>query len=328
MPDLSRRALLAATTLPAASAGFAQAQDRRPLRLLVGFPPGSGLDLMTRLIAERLPSRLGGRPVVVENRAGGGGRIAAEALAHMPGDGSAVMMAPIVVPVFFPFLYARLPFDPQKDIAPIAMVTSFTFALAVGADHPARTLEEFVAWARAEGDRASYGSLSAGTPAHFFGAMFNRAAGTQMVHVPYRGSGPLVTALLGGELPCGFTTTASMVPHLEAGTLRAIAVTGATRSPLLPNVPSFSESGLDLGEMGKAELWYGLFAPGTTPPATISATAEAILSIIAEPEVAQRLVAMDLAPRPMGPVAFSATIAEDVARWGPIIRSTGFRLED
>lgn len=320
---VSRRALLAAA-LPTA----AQAQDRRPLRMLIGFPPGSGLDLMARLVAERLPGKLGGRPVVVENRAGGGGRIAAEALARMPGDGSAIMMAPIVVPVFFPFLYANLPFDPLKDIAPVAMVTSFTFALAVRADHPARNLEEFVAWAKEQGDRASYGSLSAGTPAHFLGVMFNRAAGTQMVHVPYRGSGPLVVALLGGELPCGFTTTASMVPHLQSGALRAIAVTGAHRSPLLPEVPSFAESGLDLAEMGRAEMWYGLFAPGSTPAETVNATAEAVLSIVADPEVAQRLVALDLAPRPLGPVAFSAAIAEDVARWGPIIRSTGFRLED
>lgn len=324
MTVLPRRALLAATALPLA----AQAQDRRPLRMLVGFPAGSGLDLMSRLIAERLPSRLGGRPVVVENRGGGGGRIAAEALARLPGDGTAVMMAPIVVPVFFPFLYAHLPFDPLKDIAPVAMATSFTFALAVRADHPAKTLPEFVAWAREQGDRASYGSLSAGTPAHFLGVMFNRAAGTRMEHVPYRGSGPLVVALLSGELPCGFTTTASMVPHLQSGALRAIAVTGATRSPLLPDVPSFAESGLDLAEMGKAEMWYGLFAPGTTPAETVNATAQAVLSIVAEPDVAQRLVAMDLAPRPLGPVAFSAAIAEDVARWGPIIRSTGFRLED
>lgn len=321
---VSRRALLAASALPIA----ARAQDRRPLRMLIGFPPGSGLDLMARLVAERLPAKLGGRPVVVENRAGGGGRIAAEALARLPGDSTAVMMAPIVVPVFFPFLYAHLPFDPLKDIAPVAMVTSFTFALAVRADHPAKSLPEFVAWAREQGDRASYGSLSAGTPAHFLGVMFNRAAGTQMQHVPYRGSGPLVVALLGGELPCGFTTTASMVPHLQSGALRAIAVTGATRSPLLPDVPSFAESGLDLAEMGKAEMWYGLFAPGPTPAETVNATAEAVLSIVAEPDVAQRLVAMDLAPRPLGPVAFSAAIAEDVARWGPIIRSTGFRLED
>jgi len=321
---VSRRALLAASAWPVAAA---QAQDRRPLRLLVGFPPGSGIDLMTRLIAERLPGKLDGRPVIVENRPGGGSRVAAEALARAPGDGGTLMMAPIVVPAFFPFLYTHLPFDPQKDLAPVAMVTSFTFALAVRADHPAHTLEEFVAWAKAQGDRASYGSLSAGTPAHFLGVLFNRAAGTQMVHVPYRGSGPMVLALLGGEIPCGFTTTASMVPGLTDSSLRAIAVTGATRSPLLPDVPSFAESGLDLAEMGQAEMWYGLFAPGTTPAETVNATSAAVLSIVAEPEVARRLVAMDLAPRPMGPAAFSAAIAGDVARWGPIIRSTGFQLE-
>lgn len=315
--------MLAASILPVA----AQAQAPRPTRILVGFPPGSGLDLMTRLIAERLPPRLN-RPVIVENRAGGGSRVAAEALARATPDGSVLMMAPIVVPVFFPFLYARLPFDPVRDIAPVAMVTSFNFALAIRADHPARNLAEFIEWARAQGDRASYGSLSAGTPAHFLGVLFNRATGTRMEHVPYRGSGPMVLALLGGELPCGFTTTASLVPHLQDGSLRALAVTGATRSPLLPDVPRFAETGLDLGEMGRAEMWYGLFAPGTTPAPVIEGIAEATLATVAEPETTTRLRALDVPPRPLGPAAFAAVIQEDLARWGPIIRSTGFRLED
>ncbi|MBS7791062.1 tripartite tricarboxylate transporter substrate binding protein [Roseococcus sp. SDR] len=320
---IARRLLLAGATLPA----VAHAQAPRPTRILVGFPPGSGLDLMTRLIAERLPARLN-RPVLVENRPGGGSRIAAEALARAPGDGSTLMMAPIVVPVFFPFLYARLPFDPVRDIAPVAMVTSFNFALAVRADHPARNLAEFVAWARAQGDRVSYGSLSAGTPAHFLGVLFNRATGTRMEHVPYRGSGPMVLALLAGEIPCGFTTTASLVPHLQDGSLRALAVTGANRSPLLPDVPRFAETGLDLGEMGEAEMWYGLFAPGSTPSTVIEPIGAATLAVVAEPETTARLRALDVPPRPLGPAAFAAAIQADLARWGPIIRATGFRLED
>src|SRR4051812_22524476 len=167
---MHRRAILASVL-----ASPALAQDSRPARILVGFPAGSGLDLMARLVAERLAPRLE-RPVVVENRPGGGSRVAAEALARAPGDGSFLMMAPIVVPVFFPFLYPSLAFDPLRDLAPVAMATSFTFALTVRGDHPARTLPEFVAWAKAQGDRTSYGSLSAGTPAHFLGVLFNKAA--------------------------------------------------------------------------------------------------------------------------------------------------------
>ncbi len=282
---------------------------------------------MARLVAERLAPRLGAA-VAVENRAGGGGRIAAEALAHAPGDGTMLMMAPIVVPVFFPVLSASLPFDPVADVAPVAMATSFTFALTVRGDHPARDLAGFIAWARQQGDRASYGSLSAGTPAHFLGVLFNQATGTTMVHVPYRGSSPLAIALLGGEVPCGFTTTASIVPQLADGSLRALAVSGATRSPLLPAVPSFAEFGLDLAEMGRAEMWYGLFAPGRTPPAEVARVATATLAVLAEGDVVQKLNALDLAPRPLGPAAFRAAIQADIARWGPVIRSTGFKLED
>lgn len=305
----------------------ALAQEARPIRMLVGFPPGSGLDLMARLVAESLSPRLQ-RPVLVENRAGGGGRIAAEAVARAPADGTMLMMAPIVVPVFFPFLYKALPFDPLADLAPVAMVTSFTFALAVKGDHPARTLAEFIAWAKQQGERATYGSLSAGTPAHFLGVLFNRATGTRLTHVPYRGSSPLGIALLAGEVSSGFTTTASIAPQLGDGSLRALAVSGATRSPLLPQVPSFAEFGLDLAEMGRAEMWYGLFARGRTAAPEVARVAEATLAVLAEPTVSQRLHGLDLAPRPLGPAAFGEAIRADIARWGPVIRSTGFSLED
>lgn len=310
-----------------AASGPLRAQEARPTRLLVGFPPGAGLDLLARLLAERLGPRLG-RPMVVENRSGGGSRVAAEALARAPGDGTWLMAAPIVVPVFFPFLYDRLPFDPVRDLAPVAMLTSFTFALAVRADHPARDLAGFIEWAKAAGDRATYGSLSAGTPAHFLGVLFNGATGTRMEHVPYRGSATLSVALLTGEVSCGFTTTASIVGQLADGSLRALAVSGASRSPLLPEVPSFAEGGLGLSAMGEAGLWYGLFAPGRTPTAEVERVAAATLAVLAEPEVAARLRAMDLAPRPQPPAEFAATIAADLARWGPVIRATGFRLED
>ena len=159
-----------------------------------------------------------------------------------------------MVPVFLPFLYPRLGFDPLRDLAPVAMLTSFNFALAVRADHPARDLPGFIAWIRAQGDRASCGSLSANTPARFLGVLFNRSTGKRIEHVPYRGAAPMVLALLRGEIPAGFTTTASLMPQLQDGSVRALAVTGGSRSPLLPQVPRFAEIGLDLGEMSAAEM--------------------------------------------------------------------------
>lgn len=323
---LLRRTLLAAAcAVPALRR--AAAQTPRPVRLLVGFPPGASLDLLARLVAEPMAQRLG-RPVVVENRGGGGGRVAAEALARAPGDGEWLMAAPIVVPVFFPFLYDRLPFDPATDIAPVAMLTGFSFALAVRRDHPARTLSEFIAWARPRGEVVTYGSLSAGTPSHFLGLLFNRASGTAMRHVPYRGGAPLTTALLAGEVDAGFPTTAGIAGQLQDGSLRALAVSGATRSPLAPDVPSFAELGPELAEMGRAALWYGLFAPGRTPAPVIAAQAEAALAALALPAVAERLRQLDLPPQPEGPAAFAATIAADRARWAPLISASGFRLEE
>jgi tripartite-type tricarboxylate transporter receptor subunit TctC len=239
-----------------------------------------------------------------------------------------LMLAPITVPVFFPFLYTGLPFDPLADLAPVAMVTSYTMALTVRGDHPARDLDGFIAWARERGDRATYGSLSAGTPTHFIGLLFNRATGTRLVHVPYRGSAPVALALLSGEVDSAFTTTASIVPQLVDGSLRALAVSGAERSPVLPAVPSFGEAGMALAEMGRAALWYGMFAPGRTPAAEVARLAELTLAIIAEPAVAERLRALDLPPRPLDPAGFQAAITEDIGRWGPVIRATGFKLED
>jgi len=323
---LLRRSLLAAT-LAAPGLRRASAQAARPIRLLVGFPPGASLDLLARLIAEPMAQRLG-RPVIVENRGGGGGRVAAEALARAPGDGEWLMAAPIVVPVFFPFLYDRLPFDPAADIAPVAMLTGFSFALAVRRDHPARTLAEFIPWARPRGDAVTYGSLSAGTPSHFLGLLFNRATGTQMRHVPYRGGAPLTTALLAGEVDAGFSTTAGLAGQLQDGSLRALAVTGGTRSPLAPEVPSFAELGPELAEMGRAGLWYGLFAPGRTPAPVIAAQADAAMAALTVPSVAERLRQLDLPPQPEGPAPFAATIAADRERWAPLIRASGFRLED
>lgn len=305
----------------------AMAQDHRPLRLLVGFPPGGGLDVIARLLAERVQAGTG-RPLVVENRAGGGGRIAAEVLAQAPADGSVVMAAPIVVSAFFPFIYRTLTFDPLRDLAPVTMIGTFTFALVVRADHPARDLAGFVAWARERGDRANYGSLSAGTPAHFLGLMFNRAAGTALVHVPYRGSAPLQTALLAGEVECGFDTTTSVLAQLRSGALRALAVTGTQRSPALPDVPSFAEAGLGLSAMAEAALWYGIYAPGRTPPAMLATLSEAFRTALQDPALAGRLREIDITPRPMTPEAFGAVIAADAARWGPVIAASGFTVNE
>jgi tripartite-type tricarboxylate transporter receptor subunit TctC len=324
LPRFPRRAL------PALALGLlarpALAQDR-PLRLLVGFPPGGTLDVIARLLAEPLQRDLG-RAVIVENRPGGGGRIAAEALAREATDGSVAMLAPNVVTGFFPFLYARLPFDPMADLAPVTMLTDFKFGLAVRAEGAPPDLRGFVAAMKARADGGNYGSLSAGTPSHFLGVLLSREAGLRMQHVPYRGSAPLVAALLAGEVQAGFDNTASLIPLLRDNRLRCLAVTGAGRSPNLPDVPTFAEAGLALGEVERAEFWYGVFASGRTPPDAVAALAAATGRALREPALAARLQALDLVPRPMVPAAFAAAVRADNERWGPVIRATGFTLAD
>ncbi|MBP0493866.1 Bug family tripartite tricarboxylate transporter substrate binding protein [Pararoseomonas indoligenes] len=322
-----RSLLLALPALAAASApSLALAQEGRPARLLVGFPPGGSLDVIGRLLAARLNAT--GQPVMVENRAGAGGLVAAEALTTSPPDGSVLMAAPIVVSAFFPFVHKRLTFDPLKDLAPVTMLGLFNFALVVRADHPAKTLDEFVAWARVTGEPVNFGSISPGTPSHFLGVMFNRIAGTRMTHVPYRGSSPLQAALLAGEVHCAFDTTVSTIGQIRDGAMRALAVTGRTRSPTLPDVPSFAEAGPPLAEMAGAEFWYGLYAPGRTPGEVTRRWSEVVGTVLREPATAARLRDMDLEPRPMSPEAFGAVIAADAARWEPVIRASGFTAND
>jgi tripartite-type tricarboxylate transporter receptor subunit TctC len=327
---IDRRTLLGAglawPALTLSGPDAAAAQEGRTTRLLVGFPPGGGLDIIARLLASRLNAA--GQLVVVENRPGAGSLVAAEALAQSPPDGTVLMAAPIVVSAFFPFIHQRLNFDPLKDLAPVSMIGTFNFALVVRADHPARNLAEFVQWARERGTAVNVGSISPGTPSHFLGVLFNRIAGTAMTHVPYRGSSPLQTALLGGEVHCAFDTTASTLGQLRDGAMRALAVTGATRTATLPEVPSFAEAGPPLAEMAGAEFWYGVYAPGRTPEETRNRWATVLGQILREPATAARLLDMDLTPRPMTPAEFGAVIAADAARWEPVIRASGFTVNN
>lgn len=266
-----------------------------PLRPLVGFPPGGALDIIARLVAAPM-QRAGGGPVIVENRAGGGGRIAAAAVAAAAvADGSVATLAPSVVTGFFPHIYRNLPFDPLADLAPVTMATTFRFGLAVRADHPAPDLRGFLDAMRARADGGTYGSLSAGTPSHFLGALLNREARLSMQHVPYRGSAPLVTALVAGEVQTGFDNTASLIAQVRDGRLRCLAVTGGTRSPLLPDVPTFAEAGLALGEVERAAFWYGVFAPGRTTPDARAALAARFAEAVQDRAVAARPLRCDRA---------------------------------
>lgn len=298
-----------------------------PQKIVVGFPAGGGLDIMVRSIAEKIRASTGAS-IIIENRPGAAGRIAAEAVVRAEADGTTILAAPIVATAFYPFIFKSLPFDPLKDLAPITRFSTFQFALAIGRQVPAATAADFIAHVRANPGRIGFGSLGSGTPSHFLGIMFNQATGLDMAHVPYRGSAPALNDLVGGSLHAVFDTTASLMEHHKAGTARLLAVTGRSRSPRLPDVPTFAELKLGLGDMETAELWYGFFAPGRTTPAIIDRWNAAIREALADPSVRAQLERLDVQVVSDTPAEFAAIIAADHARWGRVIRSTGFSMED
>jgi tripartite-type tricarboxylate transporter receptor subunit TctC len=297
------------------------------LKVIVGFAAGSGVDAIARVVAERVRA-LTGATVIVENRPGGGGRVAGEVVARADPDGSTILLAPIVTTAFTPFVFKNLSFDPLNDLAPITRLGSFKFTLAVNADVPANTVAEFVAYVKANPGKISYASPGPGTPAHFLGAMFNRATGTDLVHVPYRGSGPAAVALLGGQVQSAFNTTVAMLPPYREKRVRLLAVTGATRAPTMPDVPTFAELKMNLGDIEEADMWYGFLAPGKTAPATVQKLNAILVDALIDAAVRDLLQNLDVEVRTSTAEEFAALIKADYERWGRVIRSTGFTLSE
>jgi tripartite-type tricarboxylate transporter receptor subunit TctC len=297
------------------------------LKLVVGFAAGSGVDSIARVVAERV--RLAsGRAVIVENRPGGGGRIAAEAVVRAEPDGGTILFAPIVTTAFTPFMFKALGFDPLTDLAPITRLGNFKFTLAVNAAVPAETVRELVAYVRANPGKISYSTPGPGTPAHFLGAMFNRATGTDLVHVPYRGSGPAAMAVLSGEVQSSINTTIAMLPFYKNNSVKLLAVTGAARAATMPDVPTFAELKMNLGDIESAEMWYGFLAPGKTRPGTVNGLNALVIDALKEPAVRDLLRDQDVEVATSTPQEFSNLIKADYDRWGAVIRATGFTLSE
>ena len=310
-------ALLAGAVPPA----FAQVD--KPVKLLVGFAPGGSADIAARLIADRMKDELK-QPVVVENRPGAGGRIVAEAVKNSPADGSVLMLTPIVVTVLAPMVFAKLPYDPLADFAPVAQVANFQFALSVNGTHPAKNMKELVAWYQANPAKANFGSPAPGSLPHFFGLMIGKGAGVELIHVPYNGGAPMVNGLMGDQIAAGIDTTVEMIELHRAGKIRILGTSGATRSPLLPEVPTLVESGL-AGVEGTG--WFAVYAPAKTPEATVRQLNAAINKALAAPEVRERFIKLGLEPTGGSPADLAKRMTEDTARWGPIVKASGFKAD-
>ena len=301
------------------------AQDKidRPVKILVGFPPGGTADVMARAVADKMKDTLG-QPVIVENRPGAIGRIAADAVKGAAPDGTTIMVMPIGPMAVVPHTYKTLSYDPLKDFAPIGMGSTFQFAIAAGPQSGAKTWSEYVAWAKANPGKSSYATSGAGSLPHFFGVLLSREAGIEMLHVPYKGSAAYMNELIGGNVPTAVDAIADLTEQHRAGKVKILASSGKKRSTAVPDVPTFAEIGVSGVE---AEGWFGFFAPAKTPKAIVDLLNRSLNAALTSPDVAERLTKLGMDPAPSTPEEFGRILAADYAKWGPVVKATGFTAE-
>ncbi len=322
---MKRRTLLAtlAATTALTLGAPASAQTDRTLRIIVGFPAGVSIDVVTRIISEKMKDELK-RPVIIDNRPGAGGRLAADLLKAAAPDGNTVMVTPIVVPVLAPMVFSKLSYNPETDFTPVGRVCDFSFALAVPANSPARNVKEYAAWLKANPQQANFGSPAAGSLPHFFGIMFGNAVGVDMVHVPFNGGAALQSAVLGGHAPAGFDVVMEWQQNAKAGKVTVLGTSGAQRSKVMPDVPTFREQGYpDLVGQG----WFAMYAPARTPSAQVDEINRALNKALASPEVRERFAALGLEPGGGSAADLQKTMADDTRRWGPVVRKSGFKAD-
>ena len=316
---------LAGLGLSAAGAASAAepAWPSLPVRIVVPYVPGGSTDVLARRLAEKLRSSLG-QTVVVENRAGAGGTIGADSVAKSPPDGYSLLMGVTGTHGIAPSIYPNLPYDPARDFAPVSLVVTAPLVLVTSPSVPATSVAEFVALAKAEPNRLTYGTPGNGTSMHLTGVMFDLKAGTQLVHVPYRGSAVALTDLVGGRISSMFGDLLVVLPQIQAGTIRALAVTSATRNPLLPDVPTLSEAGLPGFE---ALSWQGLFAPAGTPPAVVDRLSRETRAAMQSPDVRDFFAAQGFAVDATPPEVLGRLVESEIAKWREIVRSGNVRTE-
>jgi len=319
-------AILRVALLPVASfaVGACLAQDypSKPVRIVVPFAPGGSTDVLARIVGQKLGER-SGQPVIVENRAGAGGNIGAEQVAKSTPDGYTLLLGGVPHAISAS-LYSKLRYDLARDLTAIAEVASFPSAIVLHPSLPANSVKELIALARARPGRLSFGSAGNGSPNHLALELFKTMAGVDMVHVPYKGSGQLVGDLLAGQVQLASMGLPVAGPHVQSGKLRAIAVTGAARSPLLPEVPTVSEAGLPGFEVTS---WYGVFGPAGLPADIVAKLNSEIGGAVTAPEVKERLAALGAEPSVKAPDQFGRYVRQEITKWAKVVKDSGAKAD-
>jgi len=309
--------LLAALALPV----HAQEWPTKPVKLVVAYPAGGAVDIVGRMLAEKLTASLG-QPVVVENKAGAGGLIGADAVAKSAPDGYTFVLGTVSSHAIAPSVYKKMPYDPVADFAPVSLVVLTPYFITVNPQVPARTLAELIAYAKANPDKLNFGSSGNGTTPHLAGELFNTMAGVKINHIPYKGSAPMVTDLLGNQVQVAFDNT--VIPNVKAGKLRALAVTGTARLAAMPDVPTAAEAGLPGYE---AVGWMGVYGPKGTPPAIVNRLAAEIAKVMAAPDVREKLAALGFQAATDTPAQFDAYLRAEQTKWAKVARDANVQPE-
>jgi tripartite-type tricarboxylate transporter receptor subunit TctC len=318
MPIRLRTYAAAAALTLAATAAAAQSYPTKPIRLVVPFPAGGTTDLLARTVGQRL-TMAWGQPVIIENRPGAGATIGADYVAKAHPDGYTLLMAAVHHTIAANY-YKALPYDLRKDLAPVSVVAIVPNVLVVRPDLPVASVQELVAYAKANPGKLTYASNGAGTAHNLIGEQFKSMTGTDIMHIPYKGSAPALTDLMGGRVTMMFDTVSSCLPYVQAGKLKALAVATSTRSSVLPDVPTLSEAGLPGFDIAS---WFGVMAPAGTPASIIGQLSDEIARSLADPAVRKQLEPIGAEPVGSTPQAMRARIDGEIGRYGQLMKQAG-----
>lgn len=323
MPSPIRRHILLAAALVASPLVAWAAFPDKPVRLVVPFPAGGAADLMARGLAQHLGEQLG-QQVVIDNRGGAGGTVACEIVARAPADGYTLLFGTMGTQAINPALYPKLRYDPLKDFAPVALTHITPRVLVVGPSVKARTVTELVAAAKAKPGQLTYGSSGNGSSSHLSGALFESMAGVDLVHIPYKGSAPLLTDLLAGRVDATFDSFTVYEEHIKSGRVHALAVTSRTRMAALPGVPTLAEAGLPGYEVSN---WLGVLAPAGTAKEVVTALHAAVTRAMADPGMRRQLTGLGIEPAASTPEEFAVLIRSEIPKWARIVKASGAKVE-